>query len=84
MKTITKVLGLISIITIGITMSYFLELYRDFTQLILVLTISGLIINIGFLFIYEWMQKKDEEVEELNKAIDLTRDYVKDLEQRYS
>lgn len=84
MKTITKALAWISAITITITTFYFLELYKDFTQLILVLTISGFIILVGFLFIYEWMQKKDEEDEELNKAIDLTRDYVKDLEQRYS
>ncbi len=84
MKTITKALGTISVLTIVITMLYFLELYRDLTQLILVLTISGSIINIGFLFIYEWMQKKDEEIQELNKSIDLTRDFVRDLEQRYA
>ena len=84
MKTITKALAWISSFTIGITTFYFLELYKDFTQLILVLTISGFIILIGFLFIYEWMQKKDEEVKELNKSIDLTRDYMRDLEQRYA
>jgi len=84
MKTITKALGTVSILAVIITMLYFLELYTNFTQLILVLTISGLIIVIGFLFIYEWMKATDEKVEELDKSSDLTREFVRDLEQRYA
>ncbi len=82
MKTITMALAMISSITIGITMAYFFELYKDFTQLILVLTISGFIILTGFLFIYEWMQKKDEELKEMNKSVDLTRDYIREVEKK--
>ncbi len=82
MKKITSALGVVSIIAIGITMTYFLEIYKDFTQLILVLTISGLIILVGFFFIYEWMQKKDEELKEINKSIDLTREWVREVEKK--
>lgn len=84
MKTITRALR-ISAFTAIISMSaYFFLLYQHLQQLIVTLGISAIIVVIGFSFIYEWMQKKNEEVEELNKAIDLTRDYVKDLEERYS
>lgn len=83
MKTITKALAITGIGTLVFAIGYFIQLYVNFTQLLFSLGISGFIILIAFLFIYEWMQKKDEEIKELNKAIDLTRDYVKDLEQRY-
>lgn len=83
MKTITKALAIIGLFSIVITTVHFINLYKDFTQLILVLMIAAFGIGVILIFIYEWMQKKDEEVEELNKAIDLTRDFVRDLEQRY-
>ncbi len=76
MKTIIKALGTISTLTIIITMLYFLGLYGNFTQLILVLTIAGAIINISFLFLYDWMMNKDKELEDMDKTIDLTRDYM--------
>ena len=83
MKTIIKTLRSIGIIAIIFSTGYFVVLYEHFTQLILSLGIAGLLILAALIYIYNWMQKKDEELEEMNKAIDLTRDYVKDLEQRY-
>ncbi len=84
MKTIIRALRSIGIIAIVFSTGYFVVLYTDFTQLILSLGIAGFLILAALIYIYNWMQKKDEELEEMNKSIDLTRDYMRDLEQRYA
>lgn len=84
MRTITKVLAILGLFSMVITTAYFINLYEFLTQLILVLFISALSIGTIFLFMYEWMQNKNEELEGLDKAIDMTREYVKDLEERYA
>ena len=84
MINIIKAIGLLGAIAIIYASGYFIKLYVNFTQLILSLGIAGLLILAAFLYIYNWMKDTDEELEEVNKAIDLTRDYVKDLEERYA
>ncbi len=82
MKTITKALLVIGSLTILFAVGYFIKLYTDFTQLIVSLGIAGLLILAVLVYIYNWMKDKEEELEELDKAIDLTRDYMRELEKK--
>jgi len=95
MKNIIKALGSFGTLAIVYATAYFIKLYVNLTQLILSLGIAGLLILVAFLYIYNWIknsdesyvlekEKRDQEIQELGKSIDLTRDYVKDLEQRYA
>ena len=80
MRNIIKVLGNIGGFAILFATSYFFILYDDFQQLILSLGIAGGFILAGFLYVYNWIKDTDEELEEMNKAIDLTRDYVREVD----
>lgn len=82
MKRIIKALGGFGLISILFATGYFILLYKDFTQLIVSLGIVGIIILAALIYIYQWMKTKDEEFKEMNKAIDLTRDYVRDVEEK--
>ena len=85
MRTITNTLGFIGFIIISFAVAYFIVIYDShFLQLILALGLGAILIFLSFLYLYEWMKEKDEELEDLEKSIDLTRDYVKDLEERYA
>ena len=72
MKKIILAIGILSAFAIGISIKYLILLYDDFTQLITILGIAGSLILGGFLYIYNWMNKKQEEIEKLNKAINIT------------
>lgn len=80
MKNIIKALGIFGAIGIIFATGYFVKLYVDFTQLILSLGIAGLLILAAFVYIYNWMKIKDEQSEDRDHAIDMTRDYVRDVE----
>ena len=82
MKNIIKALGIFGTLAIIFATGYFIKLYVDFTQLILSLGIAGVLILAAFLYIYNWMKNKDEELYESNKAIDLTRNYMRELEKK--
>lgn len=82
MKNIIKALGIFGAIGIVYATGYFIKLYTDFTQLVLSLGIAGLLIVVAFVYIYNWMKVKDEELKGMNKAIDLTRDYMRELEKK--
>lgn len=84
MKNIIKAIGLLGSLSIIFAIGYFIKLYIDFTQLIVSLGIAGLLILISFLYIYNWMKEKEEELKELNEAIDRVNMYVKDVEERYA
>ncbi len=76
MKTIIKALGMSGAGTIVFATAYFIQLYINLTQLIVSLGIAGLLILASFLYIYNWMMNKDKELEDMDKTIDLTRDYM--------
>ena len=80
MRNITKALGIFGLLAVVSTTSYFIVLYEHLTKLILAYGIAGIIIFCGFLYVYEWMKNKDEDLSELGKSIDMTRDYMRDLE----
>ncbi len=80
MKNIIKALGLFGGITIFFASSYFIILYRDLTQLIISLEIAGYLILAAFLYVYNWMVNKDESSSDRDHAIDMTRDYVREVE----
>ncbi len=91
MRNIIKSLGYTGALMVMFATAYFIELYSDFTQLILTLGIAGLIVLSAFLYIYNWIQKHekeskdyeithDERLDGIDTAIDLTRDWVRDLE----
>lgn len=80
MKNIIKASGGIGAIAIVYATAYFIKLYVNFTQLILSLGIAGLLILAGFLYIYNWMKEREEDLKKLNKSIDLTRDYMREME----
>lgn len=96
MKNIIKALGFMGSIAITYATGYFIVIYDShFLQLILALGLAGLLILVAFLYIYNWIkfsdedykikkEERDKQIEELNKSIDLTNDYVKDLEERYA
>lgn len=80
MKNIIKALGIMGTGVIIFATGYFVELYVDFTQLIISLGIAGFLILAAFLYIYNWMKNKDEESSDRDKAIDMTRDYMREIE----
>ena len=82
MKNIIKVLGNVGGFAILFATSYFFILYDDFQQLILSLGIAGGFILAGFLYLYNWIKDTEEELNEINKAIDLTRDYIREVEEK--
>ncbi len=82
MKNIIKALGLFGGGTIIFSTGYFIKLYVDFTQLIFSLGIAGFLILAAFLYVYNWMVSKDEASNDRDHAIDLTRDYVREVEGR--
>ncbi len=84
MKNIIKVLGIFGTLAIVYASGYFIKLYINFTQLILSLGIAGILILVAFLYIYNWMLIKSGGDSDRDQAIDLTRGYVKDLEEMYA
>ncbi len=80
MKNIIKALGFFGGGTIIFATGYFLNLYTNFTQLIFSLGIAGLLILAAFLYVYNWMVNKDDEGKGRDHAIDMTRDYVREVE----
>ncbi len=82
MKNTTKAIGFFGLMTIISVTSYFIMLYESFTQMILTQGIAAMFVFLGFLYIYVWMQDKESELKAMNKAIDLTRDYMREVEER--
>ncbi len=93
MKNIIKALAGLGTISIVYAMGYFIRLYDNFTQLIFSLGIAGLLILLAFIYIYNWITNNDkfgeeekakikQELKEMNKAIDFTRDWVRELEEK--
>lgn len=80
MKNIIKALGFIGSAAIIFAVGYFIKLYIDLTQLILALGIASFLIFAAFIYIYNWMINKDGESKDRDHAIDMTRDYVRDVE----
>ncbi|KKK46633.1 hypothetical protein LCGC14_3163280 [marine sediment metagenome] len=62
MKNIIKALALFGSLAIGFATAYFIKLYVHFTQIILSLGIAGFLILAAFLYIYNWMMNKDDEL----------------------
>ncbi len=81
MRNIIKILGSFGALTILFAIGYFLLLYTNLTQLIISLGIAGLLILAAFLYIYNWIQNKDVESDERDHAIDMTRDYIREVEE---
>ncbi len=78
MKQITKALGIIGAFALVITTAYFLYLYPNLTQLILILGFAGGL-SLGFaLWVIEWMINREKELRDMNHAIDMTRDYARE------
>ncbi len=82
MKTIIRALGMFGAIAIIYATGYFIKLYTDFTQLLFSLGVAGLLILAALVYIYNWMKTKDENLKGMNKAIDLTRDYIREVEKK--
>ncbi len=82
MKNIIKALGIFGAMAIIYSTGYFIKLYTDFTQLLLSLGIAGILILLALVYIYNWMKVKDEELKEMNKSVDLTRDYIREVEKK--
>ena len=80
MKNIIKALGWLGTFAIFFAVGYFIQLYTTFTQLILSLGIAGLLILLALIYIYNWMKDKDEELKELNEAIDRVNMYIREVE----
>ncbi len=82
MKNIIKALGYFGGFAILFATAYFIQIYTTFTQLIISLGITGFLILAAFLYIYNWMKNKDEELGEMNESIDRTRDYIREVEEK--
>jgi|TARA_Y100000296_G_scaffold45780_1_gene52471 hypothetical protein len=82
MRNIIKAIIGFGIIAIIFSTKYFILLYDNFTQLIISLGVAGLLVFTALIYIYNWMKDKDKEFEEMNKAIDMTRDYVREVEKK--
>lgn len=80
MKNIILAMFGMGTITILLIFGYLFIIYSSLTQLILLLFIGSMITFWTLVYIYNWMKNKDEDSEERNKAIDLTRDYVREVE----
>ena len=82
MKTIIKALAISGALANTFATGYFFLLYGDIQRLILSLGIAGFIILTYIIYTYDWMKMKDEKDKETNKAIDMTRDYVREVEKK--
>ncbi len=82
MKNIIKALGGFGAAAIVFATSYFYLLYEEFSQLIIALGIVGIIILGALVYVYNWMVKKDESDKGMGKSIDMTRDYIREVEKK--
>lgn len=82
MRNIIKILGNVGAFAILFATGYFFILYDDFQQLILSLGLAGLIILAGFLYVYNWIKDTDEDLKGMNEAIDMTRNYIREVEEK--
>lgn len=82
MKNIIKALGILGGVAIMFATSYFSKIYVDLTQLIVSLGIVGIMILAGFLYIYNWIQNKDEEGNDRDEAMDRLNMYIREVEEK--
>ncbi len=82
MKTIIKVLTSLVAFTMFFSTLYFIQLYVHLTKLVLAIGLGGFVIFIFLIYIYDWMLEKDKDFLEFNHALDVTREYVKEVEDR--
>lgn len=82
MKRIILALYLVGKIAIIFATGYFIQLYTTFTQLILSLGIAGFGILAGFLYIYNWIQNKDEEGKDRDEAMDHMNMYMREIDEK--
>ncbi len=82
MRNIIKAIGTFGSLAIIFAIGYFIQLYTNFTQLLVSMGIAGGLILAAFVYIYNWMNEKEEELEEINRAIDMTRDFTRELDER--
>ena len=68
MKKLPKLINAAGITIIVCSIIRWFFLYYDPSQMIIGTAIG--IIVMGFAYIYDWMKKKDEEFEKLNKRLD--------------
>lgn len=78
MKQITKALGIIGTFALVITTAYFLYLYSNLTQLILVLGFAGGLCLAFSLWVIERTWILFENLDETNEALDKTLDYARE------
>lgn len=82
MRNITKLIISIASLFIGVTTIHFLVIYKNLTQMVLIMSLSGTIILGVGLYVYEWMIKLEKEVNELGRAIDRVLDYAREVEKK--
>ena len=86
MDKIFKILRITGYIMLAAIVSYFINLYTDFTRLLVVLGLAGVLIFESFLYIYKWMivveEERNNRKKEIDKALDLTLDYARDIEKK--
>ncbi len=81
MKNRIKIIGMMGTAAFLFSGAYFIQLYNNLTQLIVSLSIGGYLVFISLLYLYNWMTDKDRELKEINKAIDMTRDYMREIDE---
>ena len=82
MKKRITIIGILGTCLFLFSGGYFIKLYINLTQLIVSMTFGGFLIFLCLLYLYWWMDKKDQELKEMNKAIDMTRDYIREVEKK--
>jgi len=82
MKRIIKALGGFGLTAMIFAIGYFILLYDDFTQLIVALGIVGLIILGALVYVYDWMNMKDEKDKETIEVTDRLKMYIREVEKK--
>jgi len=82
MKLKNKMITFVGVIVIFLITITLLEVYLNFTKLILFIGVGALLIWMGFVYVFDWMKSLEEEMSDYQRALDNVIGYTREVENK--
>ena len=82
MKLKNKMITFVGVIVIFLITITLLEVYLNFTKLILFIGVVALLIWMGFVYVFDWMKSLEEEMSDYQRALDNVIGYTREVENK--